>query len=148
MLPEHALYILFVLISDSRPVGTERGNAQPFVVVFSIAAVSVPLCAHGCASRMKCTVTGYWEPLPGSEMFRVVLRHMLVYFKQFGTKTLSQVSVYCPFGQAGSMSSRCCPACRTLGTYCLLLDVFFFYKARSSVPSACGGLSCSSVISP
>lgn len=49
-------------------------------------------------------------------MFSVILRNMLVYFKyfeQFGTQTLSQVSVSHPFGQAGSASSKYRSACRT-----------------------------------
>lgn len=49
-------------------------------------------------------------------MFNVILRNMAVYFKyfkQFGTQTLSKVSVSHPFGQARSMSSKYCSACRT-----------------------------------
>lgn len=101
-----------------------------FVVFFSLAAVSVPLCMREHASRQKCVLTGLWELIPRFEMFNVISRNTTVYFKYFkhcNTQALFQVPVS-PFWSGWVPNSEYCWALELLGARWLCLGSFFFHK--------------------
>lgn len=107
-----------------------RVRKRAAFLLFSLAAVSVPLCMREHVSRQKCVLTGLWELIPRFEMFHVISRNTTVYFKYFkqcNTQALFQVPVS-PFWSGWVPNSKYCWALELLGARWVCSGSFFLHK--------------------